>query len=150
MIQVEPATPHDRDGLLALFRAQYDEHAIEITNARLAAGVDGVLSDARRGLILVARDTAQGGKVIGFAGMTFLWSFEHGGPAAWLEELYVVPERRAQGIGGALIEEAIDIADARGCRAVDLEVEASHVRAESLYLRHDFVRHTRSRFVRRL
>ena len=150
MIQVEPATPHDRDALLVLLRAQYDEHAIEITDVRLAAGVDGVLTDARRGVILVARDMTLGGRIVGFAGMTFLWSFEHGGPAAWLEELYVVPDRRAVGIGGALIEEAIDVADGRGCRAIDLEVEASHARAESLYLRHDFVRHTRSRFVRRL
>jgi len=147
MIQVERATPHDREAVLVLLRAQYDGHGIEISDARLAAGVDGVLSDARRGLILVAREA---GKVIGFAGMTFLWSFEHGGPAAWLEELFVVPERRAHGIGGALIEEAIDVAQSRGCFAVDLEVEASHARAESLYLRHDFVRHSRSRFVRRL
>jgi GNAT superfamily N-acetyltransferase len=147
MIQVEPATPHDREALHALFRAQYDEHGIEITDARVASGVDGVLSDARRGFVLVARDA---GKVIGFAGMTFLWSFEHGGPAAWLEELYVVPERRAHGIGGALIEEAIHVARTRGCLAVDLEVAASHARAESLYLRHDFVRHSRARFVRRL
>jgi GNAT superfamily N-acetyltransferase len=147
MIQVEPATPQDRAALLELFRAQYDEHAIEISDARLASGVDGVLSDARRGFILVARDDA---KVIGFAGVTHLWSFEHGGPAAWLEELFVLPERRAHGIGGALIEATIDLARSRGCLAVDLEVEASHARAETLYLRHDFVRHSRARFVRRL
>jgi GNAT superfamily N-acetyltransferase len=147
MIQVEPSTVHDRRALLVLFRAQYDEHAIEISDALLCAGVDGVLSDARRGLILVARE---GGEVIGFAGMTFLWSFEHGGPAAWLEELYVLPDRRGRGIGGALIEEAIDVAASRGCRAMDLEVAASHARAESLYLRHDFVRHSRARFVRKL
>jgi len=146
MIEVRPARLHDRGELLVLFRAQYDEHAIVISDARIALGVDGVLSDARRGIIFVARD---GELLIGFAGMTFLWSFEHGGKAAWLEELFVVPERRAHGIGGALIEAAIDKARSRGCLAVDLEVEASHARAANLYLRHDFVPHTRSRFVRR-
>lgn len=147
MIAFEPATPRDRGDLLRLFRAQYDEHAIEISDARLAVGVDGVLSDARRGMIIVARE---GNAVIGFAGVTFLWSFEHGGRAAWLEELFVIPSRRGKGIGGALIEETIDRARSRGCSALDLEVEASQARAVHLYLRHDFVQHTRSRFVRKL
>lgn len=147
MIVVQPAKRTDRPAVLQMLRAQYDEHAIVLSDELLGAGVDGVLADARRGLVLVARD---GESLVGFAGMTFLWSFEHGGPAAWLEELFVVPERRGVGIGGALIEEAIDHARTRGCLAIDLEVEASHARAESLYLRHDFRRHARSRFVRKL
>ena len=66
------------------------------------------------------------------------------------KELFVLPHLRGKGIGGLLIEETFDRAQARGCLAVDLEVEASHGRAASLYLRHDFVPHTRSRFVRKL
>lgn len=41
-------------------------------------------------------------------------------------------------------------AEADGCVAMDLEVEASHARVVQFYLREGFEAHTRSRFVRAL
>jgi hypothetical protein len=47
-----------------------------------------------------------------------------------------------------LLLAACKTAVACGCAAVDLEVEQSHARVESLYLREGFRRHTRRRWVR--
>jgi hypothetical protein len=79
-----------------------------------------------------------------------VFSLEHGGRAAWLDELYVVPAERGRGMGAALLDAACAHATAAGAVAVDLEVEAGHERAFSLYERRGFVRHARQRAFLRL
>ena len=109
--------------------------------------LDGVLTDPTRGAVLIAREH---GAIVGVAYLSFVWTLEHGGLSSWLEELYVIPPRRGQGIGGRLLDQSLTLARARGCAAVDLEVEAEHARAETLYARAGFRRHTRARWVRLL
>ena len=101
----------------------------------LAEAVSGALLDDGRALILVARD---GGRPVGLAYLSFQWTLEYGGRVVWLEELYVLPELRGRGTGGLLLQAALDVARDRGCRAVELEVEASHARAANLYARAGF------------
>jgi GNAT superfamily N-acetyltransferase len=145
---ISPGGPADRDAALALLEAQLAEHAIAIERGRLAAAIDGALADARRGRILLARDAA--GAAIGVAYVSFVWALEHGGQAAWLEELYVTPAARGAGVGTRLLRAACTAAAAAGCAAIDLEVEATHRRVEALYAREGFRRHARARWVRPL
>jgi hypothetical protein len=63
-----------------------------------------------------------------------------------LDELYIVPERRGQGIGEALLHAALEVARAAGARSVDLEIETGHERAASLYERNGFGRLPRTRW----
>jgi ribosomal protein S18 acetylase RimI-like enzyme len=69
---------------------------------------------------------------------------------AWLEELYVAEEGRGRGTGTALVRAACVEATRRGCRAMELEVEASHQRVAALYRREGFRPLARSRWVRLL
>jgi GNAT superfamily N-acetyltransferase len=87
---------------------------------------------------------------VGVAYVSFQWSLEHGGKAAWLEELYVLPDLRGGGLGTALLQAALDQAREEECAAVDLEVDGDHRRAETLYRRHGFEPLERARWVRRL
>ena len=82
--------------------------------------------------------------------MSWSFSLEHGGRAAWLDELYVMPEHRGSGIGTMLLHEVRVAARAGGALAMDLEVEAGHERVSSLYERHGFSRHQRQRWFLRL
>jgi ribosomal protein S18 acetylase RimI-like enzyme len=102
-----------------------------------------MLADPRRGFILV--DGAAG-----VAWVSFTWSLEHGGLTAWLEELYIVPERRDSGLGTALLRAAEERARAAGCEAVDLEVDAEHTRAARLYQREGYRPLPRARWVKPL
>jgi GNAT superfamily N-acetyltransferase len=130
-----PARPEDADAVVALLAAQLEEHAIPLDRELLADTVRQALADDRHALILVAR---QDGRPVGVAYLSFGLILERGGTAMVLEELYVVPELRGQHIGTALLRAALDIARARGCRSVELEIERSHARASNLYARAGF------------
>ena len=133
--------------ILSLLGEQLDEHDINVSLDALRAAVEAVLDNAARGMFLLAEVD---GSVIGFAYLTYVWSMEHAGRCAWLEEMYVRPDWRGRGVGTALLRRAIEEARAVGCRAVDLEVDAAHSRAENLYARDGFSSLARSRWVRRL
>jgi ribosomal protein S18 acetylase RimI-like enzyme len=113
----------------------------------LRDAVAGMLADVRRGAILVAGD---GVRVIGVAALAFTWTLEHGGQAAWLDELYVEPAARDRGLGRRLLDAALAHAHESGARAVDLEIDVDHARVASLYRRAGFQPLQRTHWARRL
>jgi GNAT superfamily N-acetyltransferase len=144
-MQIERAIPADIDSIHHLLAEQFDEHDIDTSPEVLRQAIAAVLQNEGLGLFLVARD---GGEIVGLAALSFAWTLEHGGKSVWLDELYVVPERRGQGIGRALLARVIGEARALGCQAIDLEVEEAHRRAERLYEQEGFRRLARTRWVK--
>jgi len=144
---IERAVPADIDSIHHLLAEQFDEHDIDTSPEVLRQAIAAILQNEELGLFLVARDK---GEIVGLAALSFAWTLEHGGKSVWLDELYVVPERREQGIGRALLARVIGEARALGCKAIDLEVEAAHRRAERLYEREGFRRLARTRWARSL
>jgi ribosomal protein S18 acetylase RimI-like enzyme len=69
----------------------------------------------------------------GFAELRFRPSLYTGALDAYLEELYVVPDRRGRGLGRALLEAAMDEARARGAARIDLNTSVDDVAARALY-----------------
>lgn len=67
-----------------------------------------------------------------------LWS---DGFIAYLEELYVVPDRRDQGIGGAIMATAMDLARGRGAVEMYIGVDEPDVDARRFYERLGFRNH---------
>ncbi len=137
----------DIDAVIDLLDMQFDDHDISVSRENLRETVRVMIEEQDRGLIFLAlRD----GKAVGVAAMPITWSLEHGGKSIWLDELFVRPECRGTGIGKALLDRAEFEARELGCQAIDLEVDAEHGRAESLYERAGFGRHRRNRFFKRL
>jgi ribosomal protein S18 acetylase RimI-like enzyme len=145
--RVRRAAALDRDDVLALLDAQLREHGSTLTPDAMARGLDGLLGRPERGAVLVG---VLDRRVVGMAVLSSMWTLEHGGPAVWLDELYVEPAHRGIGIGEALLTAASEEARALGAHTVDLEVDEEHARAAGLYARHGFVRLPRTRWVRRL
>jgi GNAT superfamily N-acetyltransferase len=144
---VRLAVAGDCDALADLMGKQLREHGLPVDEARLRESIRGVLDHPERGFFLVA---ARPGGAVGTAYVAFLWSLEHAGAVAWLEELYVLPRARGTGTGTALVRAACAEAAARGCRAVDLEVDSGHERVVGLYRREGFEPLARTRWMRRL
>ena len=147
MLEIVTARSADLTPILQLLRTQLEEHDIALTGQALQRATQGLIEDHRLGRILTAR---LDGELVGVAVISFLWTLEHGGPAAWLDEVYVEPSRRGAGIGRQLVEAAMQGARDSGCIALDLEVDAGHEAAERLYERMEFRRHRRVRWVRML
>ncbi|HEY7638120.1 MAG TPA: GNAT family N-acetyltransferase [Steroidobacteraceae bacterium] len=147
MLAIETARIADLTPIVQLLRTQLAEHDVVLADQALLRATRGLIEDHKVGRILTAR---LDGELIGVAVISFLWTLEHGGPAAWLDEVYVEPTRRGGGIGRQLVEAAMQVARDSGCIALDLEVDAGHEAAERLYERMGFRRHRRVRWVRML
>ena len=147
MLRVELMDPKHSAEAIGLLRAQFEEHAIALSSERLEAAVAGLMETPERGALFLARE---GDDPVGLAAVSYTWTLEHGGLVAWLDELYVVPARRGQGVGSALLARARELAQSVGCTAIELEVDAAHRRAENLYRRAGFEPLARSRWSLRL
>jgi GNAT superfamily N-acetyltransferase len=146
--EIHPAKPDELDAIVDLLGRQLREHQIDTGLDEVRSVIERILTDPRFGFVLIAR--GQGGRAVGVAlGAAFL-GIEYGGVSGWIEELYVLPEFRDQGIGTRLVAEFISIATRLGWRAIDIEVDSGHRRVESLYGRHGFQPVTRARFCRKL
>jgi GNAT superfamily N-acetyltransferase len=51
----------------------------------------------------------------------------------WLEDLYVLDAARGRGVGAALVAQSIALARERGCRRIELDVDAGNETALALY-----------------
>jgi len=78
--------------------------------------------------VLIAGDGPEGLVVLRFRGA--LWS---SGQECYVAELYVVPARRGQGVGRALMEAAIRAARERGADTMDIGVDEPDLAARRLY-----------------
>jgi GNAT superfamily N-acetyltransferase len=87
--------------------------------------------------VLVAELDAE---VIGFCQLIVFRHLQHGGGrCAEIESVHVHPARRGQGIGGVLMEAAIERARGLGCYRVQLTSNAQRTDAHRFYERLGFV-----------
>jgi ribosomal protein S18 acetylase RimI-like enzyme len=119
--------------LLHDFNAEFDEPtpAAEVLAERAAAFI------ARGELTFLLAGEGPDG----VAQMRFLPSIWSGELDAYLEELYVVPARRGQGIGRALLEAAMATARADGATHMDLNTGETDTAARALYESVGFTNH---------
>lgn len=135
---IRPARETDVPTILRLIRglAEYE---------RLADQAVATEDDLRRTLfgpkpyaeVVLAEDEDTGAHtpVVGFALFFHNYSTFRGKPGLYLEDLFVVPERRGEGIGKALLLHLKDIAVARGCGRMEWSVLSWNEPAVGFYRR---------------
>jgi ribosomal protein S18 acetylase RimI-like enzyme len=146
--QVRLLKIEEMDAAVDLLGRQLREHGLKTDLGNVRSVIERIVKDGRRGFVLVVLEKNERPIAVAL-GCAFL-GIEHGGTSGWIEELYVLPEFRQQGIGSLLVAECIRVASASGWRAIDLEIDSKHRRAVSLYERHGFTQLDRSRLSRRL
>ncbi len=118
MPSLRPARPADLAALLPLLRAFYAEEGLTL-HPRVEAALADLLSEPRHGRLFVAE---RGGALVGYVALTYGYSLELGGKDAFVDELFVTPSARGQGIGRALLAAALAGARELGVGQVLLEV----------------------------
>jgi ribosomal protein S18 acetylase RimI-like enzyme len=111
--------------LLHRFQVEFDEYTpgAEVLAPRVREHIARDLS-----VFLLA-----GPRRVGVAQLRFRDYLHTGTPICYLEELYVVPERRREGHGRTLMETALDVARERGATSMELGTAVDDQAARALY-----------------
>lgn len=141
------ATPADLATLLPLVRDLHEHEHIRGTLADVRNALGRLLAEPQRGRVLIVGDA---GSIMGYAAVVFGYSIEFHGVDAFLDEIYVLPTERGNGIGKTLLDAAEALCKAEGVVALHLEVDHSNPRAHELYVRRGFKDHTRHLMTKRL
>ena len=122
-------TRGDRELFLRMTRMFYDSPAVlhKIPDEYHEAAFEELMrSDAYLDCYILEKD----GEPAGYALLNYTYQHEAGGRVVWLEELFVLPEFRSEGLGGEFFEYAERNIPAARFR---LELERDNVRAGRLY-----------------
>jgi GNAT superfamily N-acetyltransferase len=111
--------------LLAAFRDSFDES--EPPDTGIEASVQRLLAEDDVEFLLAGVPPG------GIAQVRFRWSVWKGAPDAWLEDVFVEPEARRQGLGRALTIAAVNLARERGSRRIQLDTNERNDAALELY-----------------
>lgn len=128
----------DVPGITTLVQRYWEFECIGgFEGARIEALLRGLLTQPQRGACWVA-DTE--GRLHGYLIASFMFSLEHGGLMAEIDEVFVVPDRRSAGIGSLLVAQAERDLAQRGLVRLQLQLGIGNDRARAFYEKRGFRR----------
>jgi ribosomal protein S18 acetylase RimI-like enzyme len=135
-IAVQPATHADISALLPLVEQYWRFEAIEGFDVRRIAGLlERVIADASLGHAWVARVD---GNPAGYLLAVYVFSLEHQGLTAEIDELFVLSTCRGLGVGSRLLDAAEGTFRAHGCSNVALQIGRDNAEARAFYRGHGY------------
>jgi ribosomal protein S18 acetylase RimI-like enzyme len=128
-VRVWRAAPDEAPAVAALLAAFRDHLGYDQPSD------ESMLASVQR---IIGRDDAEyllagDGEPVAVAQVRYRWSVWWEAEDCWLEDLYVAPEARREGLGRTLVEAVADRARERGCRRVELDVSSENPAAMALY-----------------
>ncbi len=133
-MDIRRARADDVPQLLTLVRRYWDFEGIAgFAALRIEVLLEELVSNpAARGLVWVAESQRA---LVGYLVAVLLLSLEHGGLMAEIDELFVLPQARARGVGAALLAAAeADLAQ-KGCARLQLQLATANAGARGFYQR---------------
>ena len=139
-VRVEPATPDDLEELLPLMREFYAGERLPFDEAVLRRALAELWLEPLHGAVWLARVE---GYPVGYGVLCCGFSLEYRGRDAFVDELFVRPDRRNAGIGGHILDAMEAACRESGIEALHLEVDHDNPEGRRLYARRGFVDHER-------
>ena len=135
-IEVHPATASEIAALVALVEHYWRFEAIEgFDAARIATLLQRVIADPSLGRAWLA---SVDGLPAGYLLAVFVFSLEHRGLTAEIDELFVAPQHQGLGLGRLLLAAAEAAFLAAGCTKVALQIGRDNAAARAFYRGHGY------------
>ena len=139
----EPAAPpnvrraviQDVDVLADLMQAFYAEAGFGLAHDRAAQAFRALLEDPRLGHVWLAEREQ---RPIGHLVLTLGFSMEFGGPRGFVDDFFVLPNERGNGVGAAILAKVKEECAALGVRCLTVETGLEGHPARRLYVRAGF------------
>ncbi len=133
---IRTAVASDVPPLLSLVRRYWEFEGIAGFDAlRLELLLQRLVAGGELGQVFVA---ASGAELHGYLVLVHVLSLEHGGLMAEIDELFVLPAARAQGVGGQLLAAAEGALRQRGGVRLQLQLGVENAVARSFYERRGY------------
>jgi GNAT superfamily N-acetyltransferase len=113
-------------------RAFYAESGFALDTEPAAAGFGALLADARLGRVWLIRP-AKAAPAAGYIVVTFVFAMEYGGMAGVVDDFYLLPDARGEGLGKAALAAARRACEGLGLHAMRVEVGADNLAAQAVY-----------------
>jgi ribosomal protein S18 acetylase RimI-like enzyme len=137
-LRIRLATSADIAGLASLVQDYWDFESIAgFDRPRVESLLRDLIADPQRGACWVAEADE---RLCGYLLMVFMFSLEHGGLMAEIDEVFVSREARSAGIGSLLVSCAERDLAGRGMVRLQLQLGVDNPRARLFYERHGFRR----------
>jgi ribosomal protein S18 acetylase RimI-like enzyme len=135
-VQIQPATPDDIETLLPMIEQYWRFENIEgFDTGRVRALLSRVLEDGSLGRAWLARVYNE---PAGYLLAVYVFSLEHQGLTAEIDEFFILPQHRGLGLGGRMLELAENQFRGEGCTNVSLQLGRSNEAARRFYRQHGF------------
>jgi len=150
---VDEPVEEDAPDVAELFHEDIQHLGVDAERDRLEELAERIIHSSMEDppdcLCWVARRDREG-RAVGVIVANFNWSLKFAGRSLWIEELYVTPDQRRQGLGRALVDRVVEYARNHDITGIDLEAYQGNTPASVLYRTAGFHRLGRERFYRRI
>lgn len=141
-----PTQAKDLDVVLPIVEEFYRHFNYGFSRDEKSQTLQEIWADSNRGCLwLIEKDRA----VVGYIYLAFYFSIEFGGKTAFIDELFILPEYRGQGIGSEIISLVEEQCRRLKLKALHLESERTNQRATALYLKLGFMDYDRRLLTKR-
>src|SRR5688572_15725608 len=129
-VQAIPAGLADAPLVWPMVQELHRHERLPEAGPEVRRALEALLASPEAGRVLLARSD---GRLAGYLALTFGCSLEVHGKTGLVDELFVAPDWRGRGLGGALLAEAERLCREAGARVLRLEVEHTNLDAQRLY-----------------
>lgn len=135
-VQIRPATPNDIPAILELVAQYWEFEQIDgFDGDRVGKALKRLLESPRLGAGWLAENE---GEAAGYLLAVYVFSLEHRGMTAEIDEFFVVPAQRGNGVGVRLLRAAEAEFIRAGCSNVSLQLSRGNESARTFYHRQGY------------
>ncbi len=131
-VEIRPAREDEIDDLMPLMRAYCEFYESSPSDEGVIGMLRTLITDPSQGAVFIARKDEA---AVGVATLDWKWSSLKGARIGYLEDLFVDPDARGDGIADALIEICADRCRELGMPAMEWLTAPDNHRAQKVYNR---------------